>query len=101
MYPVKTPRRRVAQGETVDVGGRGMRVSLSGHLSLQIEDEPLYDGRSVPVLLKAEVEEQEISFSNGKARIRVDVPVDLKISEHEWSRAVGEILARSFRQPTP
>jgi hypothetical protein len=77
-----------------------MRVTLGGNLALQLEDEWLYDGRSVPVVLKAEVNLDEITFSEGKARIRVDVPVDLKISEEEWSRAVGEALARQFRAET-
>jgi len=71
-----------------------MRVVFAGNLSLQIEDEWLYDGRTVPVVLKAEVDDDAVQFEDGKARIRVDVPVDLKISEKEWSRAVGEILAR-------
>ncbi len=74
-----------------------MRVTFAGNLALQLEDEWLYDGRSVPVVLKAEIDEDSITFEGGKARIRVDVPVDLKISEREWSRAVGELLARYFR----
>lgn len=74
-----------------------MRVTFAGNLSLQLEDEWLYDGRSVPVVLKAEVDEEAISFEDGRARIRVDVPVDLKISEREWSRAVGEAIARYFK----
>ncbi len=75
-----------------------MRVTFAGNLSLQLEDEWLFDGRAVPVLLKAEINEEEISFEDGKARIAVDVPIDLKISEREWSRAVGEVLARWFRR---
>jgi hypothetical protein len=75
-----------------------MRVTFAGNLSLQLEDEWLFDGRAVPVLLKAEINEEEISFEDGKARINVDVPIDLKISEREWSRAVGEVLARYFRR---
>jgi hypothetical protein len=73
-----------------------MRITFAGNLSLQLEDEWLYDGRSVPVVLKAEVSEEDITFDGGRARIRVDIPVDLKISEREWSRAVGEALARYF-----
>lgn len=74
-----------------------MRVTFTGKLSLQIEDEWLYEGRSVPVVLKAEVTEDAVSFEDGRARLRVDVPVDLKVSEGEWSRAVGEAIARYLR----
>lgn len=74
-----------------------MRLTFTGKLSLQIEDEWLYEGRTVPVVLKAEVEEGDIAFEDGRARLRLDVPVDLKVSEHEWSRAVGEIIARYLR----
>ena len=73
-----------------------MRVTFAGNLSLQLEDEWLYDGRAVPVVLKADVEEEDIVFEDGRARLCVDVPIDLKISEKEWSRAVGEALARYF-----
>lgn len=76
-----------------------MRVTFAGNLSLQLEDEWLFDGRAVPVLLKADVDEEAITFEDGKARINVDVPIDLKISETEWSRAVGEVLARWLRRP--
>ncbi|HVE91509.1 MAG TPA: hypothetical protein VNE62_04275 [Actinomycetota bacterium] len=74
-----------------------MRVTFAGSLSMQIEDEWLYDGRAVPVVLKAEIDEDVISFEDGRARLRLDLPIDLKISEQEWSRAVGEVLARYFK----
>lgn len=74
-----------------------MRVTFTGKLSLQIEDEWLYEGRSVPVVLKAEVDDPALAFEDGRTRIRIDVPVDLKISEREWSRAVGEVIARHLR----
>lgn len=78
-----------------------MRVTFTGKLSLQIEDEWLYEGRSVPVVLKADVTEDDITFEDGRARLRLDVPVDLKVSEQEWSRAVGEAIARYLKAGDP
>ena len=75
-----------------------MRVTFAGNISLQLEDEWLYDGRAVPVVLKAEVDEEDIAFEDGRARLCVDVPIDLKISEREWSRAMGEVIARYFKR---
>lgn len=75
-----------------------MRVTLAGTLSLQLEDEWLYDGKTVPVVLKAEIDPSEIVFADDRARLAIDVPVDLKIAEGEWSRAIGEVLSREFRK---
>lgn len=75
-----------------------MKVTLAGNLSLQIEDEWLFDGRAVPVVLKTTVRDEDVSFEDGKAQVTLDVPVELKISEAEWSRAMGEVIARYLRR---
>lgn len=75
-----------------------LRVTLSGSLSLQVEDEWLFEGRAVPVLLRTVVAEEGVVFVDNKAHLTIDVPVDLKISEREWSRAIGELIARHLSQ---
>lgn len=78
-----------------------MQVTLSGVISVSVEDEWLFDGQPLPLSFVCELNEESVSFGEGKARMQFSVPVELAISEAEWSRAVGEVLARKLLEPTP
>jgi len=73
-----------------------MQVKLSGVISISVEDESLFDGQPLPVSFVCEVDEDSVDFSDAKVQLNFNVPVELSISEDEWSRAVGEVLARAL-----
>ncbi len=70
-----------------------MKVGLSGVVSLQLEEEWLFDGQPVPVSFVCDLPDDGVTFSDGRATLSFSVPVELALSEDEWSRAVGEVLA--------
>ena len=73
-----------------------MQVTLSGVISICIEDEWLFDGQPLPLSFVCEFAEDSVTFEDGKAKMQFTVPVELSISEAEWSRAIGEVLARKI-----
>lgn len=73
-----------------------MQVTLSGVISICFEDEWLFDGQPLPLSFVCDFDENTVTFEDGKAKMQFSVPVELAISEAEWSRAVGEILARKI-----
>lgn len=73
-----------------------MKVTLSGLISVSIEGEWLFDGQPLPLTFVCELDEQGITFADGKAKMQFTVPVELAIGEDEWSRAIGEVLAKSI-----
>ncbi len=77
-----------------------MRVVLNGALSVSVEDEALFGGQSVPVSFVCKVEADTINFEADKVRMSFNVPVEMTVGEHEWSRALGEVLARALRPAT-
>lgn len=77
-----------------------MQVKLSGVISISVEDESLFDGQPLPVSFMCEVDEDSLEFADAKVQLNFSVPVELSISEDEWSRAVGEVLARAIHSPS-
>lgn len=73
-----------------------MQVTMSGAISISFEDEWLFDGQPLPLTFVCELTPEDVVFEDGKARMRFSVPVELSIGEGEWSRAVGELLARKL-----
>lgn len=92
----------VSKGNRDRPGGAGsegvgtMQVTLSGVISVCVEDEWLFDGQPLPLSFVCEFTEDTVSFDEGKAKMHFNVPVELSISEAEWSRAIGEVLARKL-----
>lgn len=72
-----------------------MDVTLNGVISISIEDEWLFDGQPLPVSFVCELNPEAVRFEDGKAKMSFTVPVELAISEQEYSRAVGELLAKA------
>ena len=72
-----------------------MDVTLNGVISISIEDEWLFEGQPLPVSFVCELNEETVRFEDGKAKLSFNVPVELAIAESEWSRAVGELLAKA------
>jgi hypothetical protein len=77
-----------------------MQVTLSGVISICIEGEWLFDGQPLPLSFVCQLDENMVGFEDGKAKMQFTVPVELAISEAEWSRAVGEVLAKSILEAT-
>ena len=73
-----------------------MNVTLNGVISVSVEDEWLFDGQPLPVSFVCELSEESVRFEDGKVKMGFTVPVELAISEQEWSRAVGEVIARAL-----
>jgi hypothetical protein len=73
-----------------------MQVTLSGVISICVEDEWLFDGQPLPLSFVCDFTEDTVAFEDGKAKMHFSVPVELSISEAEWSRAVGEVIARKL-----
>lgn len=78
-----------------------MRVTLNGTLSITVEDETLFDGQPLPVSFVCDIGAEGVEFEQGKVRLNFRVPVELCVSEEEWSRAVGEVLARALQSSSP
>lgn len=74
-----------------------MNVTLTGTIAITVEDETLFDGQPLPVSFVCQLTEDSVSFEGGKVKMNFHVPVELCISEDEWSRAVGEVLARAIQ----
>ena len=75
-----------------------MQVNLNGVISISVEDEWLFDGQPLPVSFVCELSEDAVNFDeSGKVKMNFNVPVELCISEDEWQRAVGEVLARAIQ----
>lgn len=74
-----------------------MQIKLSGVISISVEDEQLFGGQPLPVSFLCDVSEDVVEFEDGKVKMHFSVPVELCVSEDEWSRAVGEILARALQ----
>jgi hypothetical protein len=74
-----------------------MRLTLNGMISISVEDESLFDGQPLPVSFVCDLTEETVTFENGKVKMNFSVPVELCISDDEWSRAVGEVLARALQ----
>ena len=77
-----------------------MNVTLNGVISISVEDEWLFDGQPLPVSFVCELAEDTVRFEDGKVKMSFNVPVELAITEEEWSRAVGEVLARALYSPS-
>ncbi len=77
-----------------------MRVMLKGALSVGVEHEALFGGQTVPVSFVCKIEADTISFEADKVRMSFNVPVEMMVGEHEWSRPLGEVLARALRPAT-
>ncbi len=73
-----------------------MNVTLTGTIAITVEDESLFDGQPLPVSFVCQLTEDSVGFEDGKVKMNFTVPVELCISEDEWSRAVGEVLARAI-----
>ena len=73
-----------------------MDIKLTGEVSVSVEDETLFSGHKLPVTFVCEVTEQALKFEGGRVKMSFSVPVELALAEEEWSRAVGEVLARAF-----
>ncbi len=73
-----------------------MKLRLNGVLSVTVEDESLFDGQPLPVSFECEVEQATLVFEDGKVRFDFRIPAQLSLPEAEWSRALGEVLARSL-----
>ncbi|HVL80430.1 MAG TPA: hypothetical protein VM840_02420 [Actinomycetota bacterium] len=78
-----------------------MNVTLNGVISVSVEDEWLFDGQPLPVSFVCDLSEDTVRFEDGKVKMSFSVPVELAISEEEWSRAVGEVLARAVYTGSP
>lgn len=75
-----------------------MQIKLNGLISISIEDEKLFHGESLPVSFVCDVEDESLAFEDDKVKMNFDVPVELCVSEDEWSRAIGEALARALQE---
>lgn len=75
-----------------------MQIKLNGLISISVEDEKLFRGESLPVSFVCDVEDESVVFADGKVMLNFNVPVQLCVSEDEWSRAVGEALAQALQQ---
>lgn len=75
-----------------------MQIKLTGEVSVSVEDEALFDGHKLPVTFVCDLTEQTLHFEDGRVKMSFSVPVELALAEEEWSRAVGEVLARAFQQ---
>lgn len=73
-----------------------MQITLSGAISICLEGEWLFEGQPLPLTFVCELEEENVVFEDAKAKMQFTVPVELAITEDEWSRAVGEILAKKI-----
>lgn len=74
-----------------------VQIKLNGLISISVEDEKLFRGESLPVSFVCDVDEDTVLFEDGKVKMNFSVPVELCVSEDEWSRAVGEVLARALQ----
>ncbi len=74
-----------------------MQVNLNGVISISVEDEWLFDGQPLPVSFVCDCTEETVEFDGDKVKLNFNVPVELAIAENEWSRAVGELLARALQ----
>lgn len=77
-----------------------MKITLSGAISINVEGEWLFEGQALPLELVCNIEDSGLTFEDDKAKLRFTVPVELAVGEQEWSRAVGEVLARSILEAT-
>lgn len=75
-----------------------MQIKLNGLISISVEDEKLFRGESLPVSFVCEVDDESVLFDDDKVKMNFNVPVELCVSEDEWSRAVGEALARALQE---
>lgn len=75
-----------------------MQIKLNGLISISVEDEELFRGESLPVSFVCDAEDDSVVFEDGAVKLNFNVPVELSVSEDEWSRAVGEVLARALRE---
>lgn len=75
-----------------------MKVKLIGEVSVSVEDESLFEGHKLPVSFVCDLDDETLSFENERVKMSFQVPVELALADAEWSRAVGEILARAFQE---
>ncbi|HVE92456.1 MAG TPA: hypothetical protein VNE62_09200 [Actinomycetota bacterium] len=71
-----------------------MELTLNGMVSVRIDDEWLFEAKPLPVSFECELAEENVRFENGKAKMSFMIPVELSVPEEEWSRVVGELLAK-------
>lgn len=77
-----------------------MKIKMSGVISVSVEDEWLFDGQPLPVSFVCDFTEETADFDGERVKLNFNVPVELAIAENEWSRAVGEVLARAIQPQT-
>ncbi len=78
-----------------------MDVTLNGVISISVCDEWLFDGQPLPVSFVCELSEESLRFEDGKVKMSFTVPVELAVGDDEWSRAMGEVLARVLYSTSP